>query len=66
VWERLHQALLERLGEADQIDWSRASLDSASTPAKRGAEKPARIRQIRENRARSATLWSIAEASHSR
>ena len=36
VWERLHQVLLDRLGEADRIDWSRASLDSASVPAKRG------------------------------
>jgi transposase len=27
VWERLHQRLLDRLGEADQIDWERASLD---------------------------------------
>jgi transposase len=66
VWERLHQALLDRLGEADQIDCSRASLDSASTPAKKGAEKPVRIRRIRENPARSATLWSIAGASRSR
>jgi transposase len=37
VWEALHRALLDRLGEADRIDWSRASLDSASIPAKRGA-----------------------------
>src|ERR671933_1421862 len=29
VWHRLHTALLDRLGEADRIDWSRASLDSA-------------------------------------
>jgi transposase len=36
VWERLHRVLLDRLGEADQIDWERASLDSASIPAKRG------------------------------
>ncbi len=36
VWERLHRVLLDRLGEADRIDWSRASLDSASIPAKRG------------------------------
>jgi hypothetical protein len=27
---------LNRLGEADEIDWERASLDSASIPAKRG------------------------------
>lgn len=34
VWARLHQVLLERLHGAGQIDWSRASLDSASVPAK--------------------------------
>src|SRR5215216_226949 len=66
VWERLLQALLDRLGEADQIDWARASLDSASVPAKKGAEKPARIRRIRERRARSAMLWQTEEASRSR
>src|SRR3546814_4764285 len=27
VWARLHRELLNRLGEADQIDWSRASLE---------------------------------------
>jgi transposase len=36
VWERLHRRLLDRLGEADQIDWERASLDSASVPAPGG------------------------------
>ena len=36
VWERLHRVLLDRLGEAEQIDWERASLDSASIPAKGG------------------------------
>jgi transposase len=35
VWQRLHEVLLARLREADQINWSRASLDSASVPAKR-------------------------------
>jgi transposase len=66
VWERLHQALLDRLGEADQIDWSRASVDSAFAPAKGGAKKPGRIRRIAANRAASATLWSSAMASRSR
>jgi transposase len=66
VWERLHRVLLNRLGEADQIEWERVSLDSASIPAKKGAEKPERIRRIREKRARSATLWSTKEASRSR
>jgi transposase len=32
VWERRHQRLLDRLGEAGQIDWERASLDFASVP----------------------------------
>src|SRR5829696_4359066 len=54
VWEELHRALLDRLGEAERIDWERASVDSSSVPATRGAEEPARIRRIREKRARSA------------
>ena len=28
VWERLHQVLLDRLGEADQIEWERAALEA--------------------------------------
>jgi len=65
VWERVHQSLLDRLGEADQIDWERASLDSASVPAKRGERQAARIRRIRERRARSAILWLTERASRS-
>jgi transposase len=34
VWHRLHLAVLDQLGDADQIDWSRASIDSALVPAK--------------------------------
>jgi transposase len=63
VWERLHRVLLDRLGEADQIEWERASLDSASIPAKRGAQKPERIRRIKERRVRSATLFRTEGAS---
>jgi transposase len=66
VWEELHRVLLDRLGEADRIDWERASLDSASVPAKRGAKRPGRIRRIKANRARSATLFRTEEASRSR
>lgn len=36
VWQRLHHVLLQRSADADKLDWSRASLDSASVPAKRG------------------------------
>src|SRR5512138_1550467 len=46
VWDKLHLTLLERLQAADQIDWSRASLDSASVPAPGGARKPAPIPRI--------------------
>src|SRR5215212_10227455 len=46
VWTRLHRILLDRLGRANAIDWSRCSLDSASVPAKRGANSPARTRPI--------------------
>lgn len=37
VWQRLHQAMLVRLREHDQIDWSRASIDGSSVPSPRGA-----------------------------
>ena len=63
VWERLHRALLDRLGEADRVDWSRASLNSASVAAPGGARIRARTRQIAANRARSATFWSTGAVS---
>jgi hypothetical protein len=65
LWKELHPALLDRLGEANRIEWERASLDSASVPAKRGVEKPGRIRRIVANRARSATLFRTEGASRS-
>lgn len=69
VWRTLHLELLNRLGEADQIDWSRASVDSDTIRAKgvkRGTPTPpllGRIPQIRRNRVRSAILWSSAGVS---
>ena len=65
VWHRLHQVLLDRLGARDQIDWSRASLDSATVRANGGAKPPAAIRRIAANRARSAMVWSPPQASRS-
>jgi len=58
VWERLHQVLLDKLGDAGKIDWSRAAVDSASIAAKKGATVPAHLRRIKANRERSAILWS--------
>src|SRR5262245_29741565 len=49
IWDRLHQALLDRLGQADRIDWSRASIDSSSVPAPGGAKKPGKIQQTAAN-----------------
>jgi transposase len=66
VWARLHHTLLNRLGDADQIDWSRASLDSRSVRAKKGALRPGRIRRIAAKRARSTILWSSGRAVRSR
>ncbi len=53
VWDRLHQTLLDRLGEAGRIDWSRASLDSTSVPAKKGAPRWDRTPPIAARRARN-------------
>ncbi len=65
VWPRLRQVLLDRLGEQDRIDWSRASIDSATVRAKGGAKQAAPTRRIAANRARSAILWSTPRASRS-
>lgn len=65
VWVGLHRVLLERLSGDGQLDWSRASLDSAAVPAKRGVPRSARTRRIAANRARSAILWSTGEAPRS-
>ena len=65
VWKRLHRALLDELAAADQIDWTRAALDSRSLPAKGGEPRPAAIRRTKANRARSSILWSMPTASRS-
>jgi transposase len=67
VWDRLHRELLDRLGDAERIDWSRASLNSASIPAKGGATSSARTQRIaarpRGCPARSAMLWATGAGS---
>ena len=39
VWEKIHRVFLERLHQADQIDWSRAIVDSGSLRAVGAGEK---------------------------
>src|ERR671915_1655409 len=55
VWERLHTRLLNWLGDEAAIDWSRASLDSLSVRAKRGASRPDRTQLTGANSASSTT-----------
>ena len=43
--EALHLEILDRLGEQDRLDWSRASLDSASVRAKRGGPRRRKSRR---------------------
>jgi transposase len=62
VWHRLHTVMLDYLGAADQIGWSRVSLDSTSLRAKKGGPKPGRIRPIGARWARRITFWSTGTA----
>ena len=55
VWERLHRLLLDRLRAADQIDWSRAVVDSASVRAVLGGRKRAPIPRIGREKAANTT-----------
>ena len=61
VWRKLHQLLLSRLEHKDQIDWTRANLDSVSVRAK-GARRKKGVpwgptRRIAVKRARNAINW---------
>lgn len=40
VWQKLHLAMLVRLREHDQIDWSRASMDGFPTPPIEASSAP--------------------------
>jgi transposase len=64
VWTRLHQVLLDRLGAADQIDWSRASVDAASVPAQKGGRRPDRTRRIAASSAPNTISSSSGAACH--
>ena len=53
IWNKIHRILLDKLRGADQIDFSRAILDSASVRAVFGGRKQARIPRIDEKWARN-------------
>ena len=60
VWEQLHCILLARLNAADQIDWSRAIVDSSSVRAVFGGTRPVPALQIAGKTARSTTRSRMA------
>lgn len=65
VWERLHRLLLDALGEAGQLDWTRVVVDTRSVSAKRGAASLAGTRRTVGSRAASSRSSSTAAASPS-
>ena len=56
VWDDIHRLLLNKLRQADQIDFSRAIVDSASVRAVFGGQKPAPIPRTAAKKARN-TIW---------
>ena len=57
VWQALHGVLLAELRRAEQIDFSRASLDAASVASPRGASRRGPTRRTAASSAASA-IWS--------
>lgn len=65
VWQKLHAALLVKLQASDQIDWSRAAVDSASVRAVLGGKKPVRTPPTGRKPGRNTTLLRMRKAFHS-
>jgi transposase len=57
VFDALHLKVLDRLGAAGRLDWSRASVDTMSVRAKRGGTTWAQTRSIGASLEASST-WS--------
>jgi transposase len=55
VWQELHEVLLARLNGADEIDWSRAAIDSSQVRALFGGRTRAQARSTAPERAPSTT-----------
>ena len=55
LWQKLWEVLLDELGLADAIDWSRAILDSCSVRAIFGGSAPGRTPRIAGKTAASVT-----------
>jgi hypothetical protein len=66
VWDRLDAVLLKKLRSANQLDWSRAVIDSSHVRAARRGPKAVPARSIAHVRAASTTSSPTARASRSR
>ena len=58
VFDQLHLAVLDRLGEQGRLDWSRASVDSMSVRARRGGTRWVQIRSIVASLGASSTWFA--------
>ncbi len=62
IWQKIHEHLLAKLRAADQIDWSRAIVDSASVRALRGGKKQVQTPPIERNRAANTMSLRMPKA----
>lgn len=62
VWENVWLLLLDELGVADEIDWSKGAFDSCSVRAIFGGRVPARTPRIAAKMARNGMLSATARA----
>jgi transposase len=65
VWPELHRVLLSQLRQADQIDWSRAVIDSSSVRAVFGGRRLDRTQPIAVKRARNTMCSPMPAAFRS-
>lgn len=66
VWDELHVVLLEKLRSKNQLDWSRAVIDSSHVRAARRGPKAGPVRSTGHGLAASTTSSPMARASRSR
>ena len=62
IWQKIHEHLLTKLRVANQIDWSRAVVDSASVRALGGGKKQVPALQIEGKRGASITSLQMRKA----
>lgn len=66
VWQKIWKVLLDELGMADKIDWSKSVVDSSSVRALFGWRKPAPIPRIARKKAQKGTLFAMVKEFRSR